>query len=189
MKIRIVAPLLAALALALCAGGCGGGGSAGSAPQKVFAIGTVNRIDSLNPFVLTLPQAFYVADVVYPSLVSYAGPDGTKIVGDWASSWTTSSDGRTFTFKLRPGSWSDGKPLTAADAVWTIKTELRYRNGATALVAAALAGIDQVSAPDPHTLVIHYKRPVGNALAQLASVWILPQHVWQAHTGNNGGVG
>jgi peptide/nickel transport system substrate-binding protein len=175
------------LAVVAVATGCGGGGSAATAgTPAVFSLGTVNRIDSLNPFVLTEPQAFTVADVAFPQLVSYAGADGTRIVGDWASSWQMSADGRLWRFHLRPGSWSDGKPLTAADAVWTIRTELRYRASATALVAAPLAGIRTVSAPDPHTLVIRYARPVGDALAQLASVWILPEHVWKPLTGNHG---
>ncbi len=174
--------LCAALALAVgCGGGSGGGGS-----TAVFDLGTVNRIDSLNPFVLTEPQAFTVADLVFPELVSYAGPTGTRIVGDWASHWRSTDAGRRWTFSLRPGSWSDGRPLTAADAVWTIRTELRYRAGATALVAAPLAGVSGASAPNPHTLVITYRRPVGDALAQLASVWILPEHVWQAQIGTNG---
>src|SRR5262249_31382661 len=56
----------------------------------------------------------------------------------------------------------------------------------TALVAGALAGISAVSAPDPHTFVVRYRHPVGDALAQLASVWILPEHVWKAHLGNHG---
>lgn len=186
MAIRI-RPRWLCVALVLLAPACGGGGGGGaSSTAQVFDIGTINRIDSLNPFVLTEPQAFTVADLVYPELVSYAGPDGTTIVGDWASSWHRSADGRTWTFTLRSGSWSDGRPLTAADAVWTIRTELRYRTGATALVAAPLAGISAVTAPDPHTLVITYRRPVGDALAQLASVWILPQHVWSLHTGNHG---
>jgi peptide/nickel transport system substrate-binding protein len=174
--------LCAALALAT---GCGGG-SGGGAPTAVFDLGTVNRIDSLNPFVLTEPQAFTVADLVFPELVSYAGPTGTQIVGDWASHWRSTDGGRRWTFSLRPGSWSDGRPLTAADAVWTIRTELRYRAGATALVAAPLAGVSGASAPNPHTLVITYRRPVGDALAQLASVWILPEHVWQAQIGTDG---
>ena len=148
--------------------------------------GTINRIDSLNPFVLTEPQAFTTADMVFPELVSYAGRDGTRIVGDWASGWRSSDGGRVWTFTLRSGSWSDGRPLTAADAVWTIRTELRYRAGATALVAAPLAGVKGVSAPNPHTLVLRYERPVGDVLAQLASVWILPEHVWRLHTGNDG---
>jgi peptide/nickel transport system substrate-binding protein len=152
----------------------------------VFELGTVNRIDSLNPFVLTEPQAFTVADLVYPELVSYGGSKGTTIVGDWASAWHSNEGGKVWRFTLRPGSWSDGRPLTSADAVWTIRTELRYSAGPAALVAAPLAGISQVSAPNPHTLVIRYSRPVGDALAQLASVWILPEHVWQAHLGNGG---
>jgi peptide/nickel transport system substrate-binding protein len=37
-----------------------------------------------------------------------------------AESWTNSSDGRTWTFKLRKGlCWSDGEPLTADDVVFT----------------------------------------------------------------------
>jgi peptide/nickel transport system substrate-binding protein len=184
MKIPIRLGALALIVLTV-ASGCGGGG-ASAGPAALFTLGTVNRIDSLNPFVLTEPQAFTVADSVYPELVSYAGADGTRIVGDWASSWQTTDGGRVLRFHLRTGSWSDGKPLTAADAVWTIRTELRYGSGATALVAAPLAGIQAVSAPDPHTLVIRYTRPVGNALAQLASVWILPEHVWASQTGNHG---
>ena len=133
------------------AAACGGGGAGGTGTTaQIFDIGTVNRIDSLNPFVLTEPQAFTVADLVYPELVSYGGPDGTRIVGDWASSWRSSADGRTWTFRLRSGSWSDGRPLTASDAVWTIRTELRFRNGPTALVAAPLAGITAVSADRAH---------------------------------------
>jgi len=37
-----------------------------------------------------------------------------------AQSWSVAPDGRTWTFKLRPGlRWSDGQPLTAEDVVFT----------------------------------------------------------------------
>lgn len=37
-----------------------------------------------------------------------------------AESWSVAADGRTWTFKLRTGlRWSDGRPLTAADVVFT----------------------------------------------------------------------
>lgn len=37
-----------------------------------------------------------------------------------AESWSVEPDGKTWTFKLRPGlRWSDGQPLTAADVVFT----------------------------------------------------------------------
>ncbi len=177
--------ILCVLALAAFASGCGGS-AAGGGNTSILALGTINRIDSLNPFVLTEPQAFTVADTVYPMLVTYGGRDGTSIVGDWASSWSGSNGGRTWTFTLRPGRWSDGRPLTSADAVWTLRTELRYANGPAALVAAPLAGISKVDAPDAHTLRITYSKPVGDALAQLAGVWILPRHVWSSQTGNGG---
>ncbi len=181
---KIAAACLLFVFVIVAAAGCGGGNS--STSTKIFSLGTVNVIDSLNPFVLTEPQAFTVANLVYPQLLTYGGKDGTALQGDWASSWNSSNAGRTWTFHLRPGKWSDGKPLTSADAVWTIKTEMRYANGGSALVASALAGVNAVSAPDAHTLRISYSRPVGNALAQLSTVWILPAHVWRSQTGNHG---
>ena len=39
---------------------------------------------------------------------------------------------------------------------------------------------------NPTTLVIHYESPVGNVLAQLEQVFILPQHVWQKLAGAGG---
>jgi ABC-type transport system substrate-binding protein len=34
-------------------------------------------------------------------------------------------------FTLRPGTWSDGTPLTAEDAVWTGETVLKYASWTT----------------------------------------------------------
>jgi peptide/nickel transport system substrate-binding protein len=169
--------------------GCGGFSSRDAASgenPKIFNVGTNSRIDSLNPFVLTEPEAFDVANLVYPQLVSYGGPRGKTIVGDWARKWSSSRDGRVWTFHLRRGKWSDGVPLTAKDAVWTIDTELHYASGAAALVAGALTGITKVSAPDSQTLVVTYGKPIGNVLAQLEQLWILPEHVWKSRLGHKG---
>ena len=173
----------------LVVAGCGGAsaGSKGSAAgATIFNVGTNSRIDSLNPFVLTEPEAYAVDDLVYPQLVSYGGPHGKTIVGDWASSWSDARGGRVWTFHLRPGKWSDGVALTAADAAWTIETELHFALGPAALVAGALTGISKVSAPDPRTLVITYGTPIGNVLAELEQVWILPKHAWISRLGHKG---
>jgi peptide/nickel transport system substrate-binding protein len=176
---------LAATGLTGCGGFSSRAAASGSDP-RIFNVGTNSRIDSLNPFVLTETEAFDVADLVYPQLVSYGGARGKTIVGDWARTWSSSHHGRVWTFHLRPGRWSDGVRLTASDAVWTITTELHYASGAAALLAGALTGITKVSAPNARTLVVTYGKPVGNVLAQLEQVWILPEHVWRSRLGQKG---
>jgi len=43
-----------------------------------------------------------------------------------------------------------------------------------------------VEAPDPQTVVITYDKRVSNVLPQLQQFFILPKHIWESHTGNNG---
>ena len=66
-----------------------------------------------------------------------------------------------------PGAkWSDGKPLTAEDAAWTINTDIKYKSTGAANAAGLIAHITQAEAPDPNTLVVHYAAPAGNVLGQ-----------------------
>ena len=46
--------------------------------------------------------------------------------------------------------------------------------------------MDNAEAVDDNTLVIHYKTPVGNVLAQLEQLFIVPQHVWEPLVGSDG---
>jgi peptide/nickel transport system substrate-binding protein len=175
----------------VAAAGCGGASSqsssSGGGVKKggILNIGTTAAIDSLNPFVAIESQAYNAFVMEYPQLVQY-GP-GLKLVGDWATHWTASADGKSWTFTLKPGGkWSDGKPLTAADAAWTGNTIVKYKNGGSAVLAAALTHVTSMDAPNPTTLVIHYDAPVGNVLSQLEQFWVLPKHVFDKATGNNG---
>jgi peptide/nickel transport system substrate-binding protein len=194
--------LSVAMVLAVLLGvvGCGGGGGSASqstgtgesegTPVKggILRVGSMNYIDSMNPFNYIESQAYQAMLMVFPQLVQYAtSDDGLVIEGDWADSWDTSADGKDWTFALKPGgTWSDGKPLTANDAVWTINTIVKYANGPTAVAAPALAHVSSAEAPDDNTLVIHYDAPVGNVLAQLEQLFIVPQHVWEPIVGSNG---
>src|SRR5579871_3618242 len=145
---RLMGTMVAAAAVALAAG-CGGGGTApgggggssgGFVKGGILRVGTINYIDSLNPFVAIESQSYNAFVMEYPQLVQY-GP-GEKLEGDWATSWSHTADGRTWTFHLKPGGkWSDGKPLTAADAAWTGNIIIKYQSGPTAAVAGALTHI------------------------------------------------
>ena len=182
--------LRAAIVLAgvglLLAAGCGGGaGAAGSSDGKILRIGTTYYIDTLNPFVGIETQDSTAYGMVFPQLVQY-GP-GLKLQGDWAKSWSHTANGLVWTFHLRGGGkWSDGVPLTARDAVWTIDITLKYRKGVTAYLAGILDGVASASAPNANTLVITYSHPVAATLANLEQFFILPEHVWDKHLGTNG---
>jgi peptide/nickel transport system substrate-binding protein len=188
---------IALLGVAALVGGCGGAGSSSSGGSTtsggstvvktggLLRVGTTSAIDSLNPFVAIESEAYNAFVMEYPQLVQY-GP-GLTIQGDWATSWTTSADGKTWTFHLRPNThWSDGQPMTAADAAWTANTILKYQSGPTAKVAPALTHLTTAVATDATTLVLHYSQAASNVLAQLEQFWILPQHVWQKYTANAG---
>ena len=183
---RISATLAALLVLVVAAAGCGGSTSGSTSSQGgILRVGTTGSIDSLNPFVAINPQAVNAFAMEYPQLVQYSR--NLQLEGDWARSWSHSSDGLQWTFHLIPNThWSDGKPMTAADVVWTAQTILKYAAGATAIRAGALEGVKSVTAPNPTTVVVTYKTPTGNALSQLAQFYVLPKHVWSHQTGGGG---
>jgi peptide/nickel transport system substrate-binding protein len=188
---------LLALVVALLAAGCGGGGDGGSADTGgeggaqeggILRLGTTNYIDSLNPFNYIEAQAYNSFIMIYPQLVQYTYEDGEyEFEGDWATSWETSKDGKTWTFKLHDGTkWSDGQPLTAEDAAWTINTTVEFADGPTAVAASALNFVKEARAVDPTTLEIEYESPVGNTLAQLEQFFVLPKHVYEPLAAGNG---
>ena len=82
-------------------------------------------------------------------------------------------------FTLRPGAWSDGTPLTAADAVWTGETVLKYKDTSTGLMAGYIEGVEKFEALDEHTLRITWSEAKATALANLQPFYILPKHVFE----------
>jgi peptide/nickel transport system substrate-binding protein len=84
---------------------------------------------------------------------------------DLAESWTVSSDGLTYTFKLRSNVvFHDGTPLTSKDVKATFD---RIRNPPAGIISirqALFEGIASVEAPDPTTVVMKLKAPDGSIL-------------------------
>jgi peptide/nickel transport system substrate-binding protein len=176
-----------ALVLAACGGSGGGSGASGGSVKEggVFRMGTSSTIDSLNPFIAFQSDAYTTFEYIYPTLVQYT--PALKIVANFARSWKTSPDGRTWTFTTVPNAkWSDGKPLTAADAAWTFSTILKFADGATANSAGYVAHLKSATAPNATTLVLTYAQPVANVLSQVQQAPILPEHIWAQYATGNG---
>ena len=198
IKPRLVLPLLAFIALAVTLAACGGGasttpgGGGSSSPTDtakivdggILRIGYTDPPDGINPFVGSNQVSYVIFQEMYPALVQY--DEDYKLTGDWAESWTVSDDNRTYTFELRPGKWSDGTPLTSADAVWTFENVLKYKDVSTGLMAGYIDGVESVDAPNDQTLVVTYAKPKATALANLQPFYILPKHVFEQQVGEGG---
>ncbi|MGV3651446.1 MAG: ABC transporter substrate-binding protein [Devosia sp.] len=117
---------------------------------------------------------------IYSKLITYSYAN-SELHGDLAESWDLSSDGLTYTFKLRQGvKWHDGAPFTAADVVWTIEDILR--EGTAAVSFKMIQDIASIEAPDDFTVVITLKAPNSAFLANVASYYgfnILPRHLYE----------
>ena len=91
-----------------------------------------------------------------------------------------SADGRTIRYRLRRGvTWSDGRPVTAADVLFTLRAILDPRNPVRSHEGYDL--IDRADAPDAYTVVLHLKRAWAPAVMTYFSYGISPQFVLPEH--------
>ncbi|MPZ11125.1 MAG: ABC transporter substrate-binding protein [Kiloniellaceae bacterium] len=82
----------------------------------------IDDIISLDPAEMFEFTALEYAGNTYDRLIGYDVKDVSKIFGVAAESWTISDDGKTFTFKMRPGvKFPSGNPLTAEDAAFSLQ--------------------------------------------------------------------
>lgn len=95
-----------------------------------------------------------------------------------AESWTRSSDGLSYTLKLRPAvTFSDGHPFTADDVLFTFDALYDEKAGCELADAVRLDGKDlKVTAPDAQTVVVTFPVPFAPGVRILDNVPILPKH-------------
>jgi len=163
MKKRFVLSGMAiALAVGLVLSGCSGG----AAPTKPATAATLTLSQTAQPSNLSVGNfgggdaTIYLS--VYDSLLSQ-NINGVLSPGV-ASSWKTSSDGKTITFQIRAGQkFSDGEKVDAKAVVDSIEVS---RKGVGS--AGQLKTIKSVSASNNSTVVITLTQPDASILYQLA---------------------
>jgi peptide/nickel transport system substrate-binding protein len=137
----------------------------------------VLTLDPLNP--KNGNGDIFAYNEIYSGLVR-SDPTGqtNNIVPSLAERWTTSADGKTYTFYLRPGlKFSNGQPLTADDVAWTLN---RFGNPKiNAIMAAVAGGFGHATVVDNTTVRVQLTRPVAAFLYDI-SIWpafILPKNL------------
>ncbi len=152
--------------------------------------GNGGEIKSLDPqFVDGLNESNIEGDLLIGLLTLDAG--GRAIPGA-ATSWSTSGDGKTWTFHLRDHLWSDGRPVTAEDFVFAWRRLLDPATGAAYaynlwVVRNAHAISDGkmpptalgVRAVDDKTLVVTLEHPAAYLPELLThdTAYPLPRHI------------
>jgi len=143
-----------------------------SSNDLTVRLGTTFDADNLNPFIGYSGTSYEIFHLNYDFLVGYA-PDLSPRP-ELATSWTTSPDGKTWTFQLRQGvKWQDGQPFTSKDVAFTYN--LIIKNDLTSFTSYTNNIIKVVPQGD-FAVKILCKQPKANMLR----LWIpiLPEHIW-----------
>ena len=153
-----------------------------------FLLGNGAEPQELDPHLTTGVPETRIQRALFEGLVVPDPKTGRPVPGA-ASSWETSPDGRTFTFRLHPGRrWSDGTPVVAEDFVRSFRrlftptlgadyaTEFYFIAGARDFHTGRTADFSTVGvrALDPHTLRFDLVDPVPQFLPLLAASPALP---------------
>ncbi len=126
-------------------------------------------------------NAYVLLNNVYEGLVEY-NLATYQLEPALAESWTLSKDGRVWTFKLRPGvRWSDGKPFTADDVVFTynsiiLNPEVRANQVPNMTFGGKTVKVEKV---DGMTVRMTTAQPAG-AFLQVMRTFIFPKHKFTA---------
>jgi peptide/nickel transport system substrate-binding protein len=88
------------------------------APGGTYSEGALGSFTNANPLYASSPVDAAVSKLLFASLVTYN--ERNELIGDLAQDWSVDERGTTYTVRLKPDlTWHDGKPLTAADVVFT----------------------------------------------------------------------
>lgn len=163
--------------------------------EQHFVFNNDTEVKSLDPALMTDVSSGRVAVGLFEGLVGLH-PISLRPVPGVATDWAVSDDGRRWTFHLRETSWSDGRPLTAADFIWSWRrvltpatgSEYAYQlfpvRGAEAYFNDPESGFDAVglAAPDPQTLIVELQAPCPYFLDLVAfhTLYPTPRHLIEA---------
>jgi len=154
---------LATVTAVLTAGCSGGGGSSSAGGDLV--IGVAQDAVSMNATNTFDNNSIFIFEQIMQPLFTVTA-DGKSTQPLLATGYTMSPDQLTYTIKLRPDvKFSNGAPMTSADVKFSIDADTKTGDSGWGYINAA---IDQVTAPDPSTVVVKTKYPWAPLIADLS---------------------
>ena len=135
---------------------------------------------TFNPFNTKDATSALMAEMMFDGLVSTKPADG-EVIPKLAKSFEISPDGKTYTIKLRRGiTWSDNKPITADDVVFTWNKVILTGLGNTSTRDSVLIDdeLPKVTKVDDYTVNFTTKKPFAPFL-RILSAPIAPKHIFE----------
>jgi peptide/nickel transport system substrate-binding protein len=172
----------AAIAAAAFLAACGSSGSAAKTPGAggVLTVTTGSAGVFANDFNMFSPTAEDPTNgMIYEPLFFFDTAKSGQVQPWLGTSYAWSKGGKTVTVHLRHGvKWTDGKPFTSADVVYTF--DLALHNTAINKFGLPLAS---AAADGTYGVMINFTKPAySDAYYALGRVEILPQHIWQSQS-------
>ena len=138
-------------------------------------------VDALIPPLVASTQGRQVSDLIFDRLADIG--DSLNTTGDYgfrprlAERWMWSADSLQITFSLNPlARWHDGRAVTSRDVRFT--HQLFQDPEVAAPLAALLANIDSVSAPDSLTAIFWFRsRSPRQFFDAVYNLLIVPEHL------------
>ncbi len=115
---------------------------------------------------------------VYDLLLNFQLADNAPdLENSPATGFTSSPDGKVWTYTLRPGvKWADGQPFTADDVVWTLQTVVDTAEDPGNVLSGYLPTPEKIEKVDDLTVKITLTDP--NVRMSSLYIPILPKHIW-----------
>ena len=138
-------------------------------------------VKNFNPYTATsLPSGGFVRGAFYEPLVVNTAAGGGHQYPWLAQSWKWSNGNKTLTLDIRKGvTWSDGKPLTSADVVYSLTAGKQNKVMDLVGYTKPDSNIASVSASGPYKVVIKLKTVDSQFIAAtLNGQFVVPQHIW-----------
>jgi microcin C transport system substrate-binding protein len=141
------------------------------------ALTALGSFDSFNPFILRGTPAVGVS-LIYDQLLARNQDEPTTEYAHLAAAIELPADRLGVTFLLRPDArFHDGRPVTAADVVWTFNT---LRQHGRPFYRSYWADVAEVAAEGPHRVAFRFRTAENRELAMiLGDMAVLPQHWWE----------
>jgi len=139
-----------------------------------YTEGMLREPHIINPVLAVNDADRDMARLVFSGLITYTG--NGKIEYDLAQNLEISNDGKTYTIFLRKDAfWHDGKPVTADDVLFTIKTIQNPNYRSTLRPNWQGVTVEKI---DEATVKFILRTPYAPFIENL-TVGIIPKHLWE----------